>query len=121
MAQTLIITIANEKFKDYVVSSMITMTASSSPLDLISVKGDTPVTVTIQAIDQYANVISPNVLKYQWELCCKDSRNNPNDIQTPVWRFQPPTYLLTETLTIKVSNEIDHGIIATIPFTITVR
>ena len=93
-----------------------------SLLNSILAKGDAPITITVQAYDQHGNVIAPDTLSYDWESCCEDLTNQPpGDTQTHAWRFRPPTYLLTETITITVSDKANRQIVATIPFTITER
>jgi len=120
--RTLSITISNEVAKGHVIDTAMEVTGSSFPLDPIPVKGDSPVTVTVQALDERQNVIPPSTLTYCWDLCCQHKKPmQPSDTHQSVWGFQPPTYLQTETLTVTVSNSIGHSISAVIPFTITER
>lgn len=121
MLQQLIVTVSNERL-GRTDSTVVMVTESSPPLDLIPVKGGAPVTVTIQALDQDGNTIPPGTLSYHWELCCYDPKNTPpGDTQSHTWLFRPPTDLLTETLSIRVSGQAGFNITAVIPFTITIR
>jgi hypothetical protein len=105
--RTLSITISNEVAKGHVIDTAIEVTGSFFPLDPIPVKGDSPVTVTVQALDERQNVIPPSTLTYCWDLCCPDKKPMPPcDTHQSVWCFQPPTYLQTETLTVTVSHSI---------------
>jgi hypothetical protein len=118
MLYTMTITISSEKSEP----ETIRATQSSPPIDSRSVKGDTPITISVQVSNQYGTEMAPNTLSYHWELCCGDVTNTPTpDDHVNLWVFRLPTYLLTETLTINVSDGASHSITATIPFTITER
>jgi hypothetical protein len=120
---TLVITIFNETSKGVVKEfPPIELTNASAPPDALSVKGDSPVTVEVHAKNWFGKEISPDTLDYRWELCCNDKQNKtPIEGHLPTWKFEPPTYLPTETLTVTVSNKKGSSVEVAIPFTITIR
>lgn len=118
----LVVNISNELSHGVVKEfSPIEMKNASIWSEALPVKGDSPVTVEVRTLNVFGGKIPPNTLNYHWELCCNDQQNNTSDnghLQT--WKFEPPTYLPNETLTITVSNIIG-SVEAMIPFTITTR
>lgn len=96
--------------------------SASIPVELLPVKGDEDIEVSVRVLDQYGNMIVSEALQYSWQLCCDDNRNvPPTNPQIDTWTFSPPTDLLTETLTISVSTRANESISVTLPFTITER
>ena len=121
--KTLVITVSNETSIDVVKTfPPIRVTSETTTLDSLAVKGDSPITVNIQALNLYGSEIPSDVLVYQWILCCNDKHNKTTDAgHLSSWQFEPPTDLANETLTVTVSNKWGYGIEAMIPFTITIR
>lgn len=120
LPKSLNITVSNEILKGVVDTTYRKTEGVFSQLDSISVKGDTPITVTVQTLDEYGLEISSDTLNYYWELCCPN--NTPlTGTQRLAWHFRPPTSEPSVTLTINVSDVLGHNIKAIIPFTITER
>jgi TIR domain-containing protein len=100
----------------------IQMTNTTPPPTDLSLKGDSLVTVNIKTLNPSGVEISSDTLNYHWELCCDDNQNKtPDDSHLPVWKFKPPTYIPTETLTITVSNSKGYSVEVEIPFKIVPR
>jgi hypothetical protein len=118
--KTLIITVSNEQSIDLVKTfPPIRVTNASTSLEPLPVKGDSPVTVNVQAFNWSGAQIPPEKLDYHWELCCGDQQNKtPDDTQSPAWTFEPPTHIRDQTLTITVSNENGSSISAILQFTL---
>jgi hypothetical protein len=118
---TLAINVSNETSKGVVTELPIIRTNDASTLlEAHPVKGDSPVTVEVHAFNIIGKEISPDALNYHWELCCDDKQNKtPYDSRLPNWKFEPPTYISTETLTIIVSNKNRCSVKAEIHFKIT--